>query len=49
MEQIKTIKFLTRNENVTSGQAIAFLNQIEGKLDDANTIAELQADGCRTH
>lgn len=42
MEQIKTLKFLTRNENVTSGQAIAFLNQMEGKLDDSSTIAELQ-------
>jgi hypothetical protein len=28
---------------ITTQQAIAFLNQIEGKLDDANTIAELQA------
>jgi hypothetical protein len=29
--------------NTTAQQAIAFLNQIEGKLDDAATIAQLQA------
>lgn len=31
------------NQQITQEQAIAFLNQVEGKLDDANTIAELQA------
>ena len=43
MEQIETVKSLTGNKNVTTGQEISFLNQIKGQLDDASTIAELQA------
>ena len=43
MEQIETVKSLTGNENVTTGQEISFLNQIEGRLDGASTIAKLQS------
>jgi len=43
MEQIETVKSLTGNETVTTGQEISFLNQIKGRLDDVSTIAELQA------
>jgi len=43
MKQIKTVQFLTGSKTLTTEQAISFLNQVEGKLDDANTIAELQA------